>query len=148
MTRFDLFREMNGFTREMDQMFRDIGFGRLLEPALAPLMSARSYPRINLRETEDRYLVEGLLPGIDPKELEMTLLKGTLTLSGERKLPEQEVGSWHRRERSFGRFMRSIDIPAEVDLEKVKANYQDGLLTITLPKAEGVKPKRIEIQAC
>ena len=147
MTRLDIFKEMDSFTREMDQMFRDIGFGRLLEPAFAPLIGAHSYPRINLRETEDSYIVESQLPGIDPKELEMTILKGTLTLSGERKAPEHEVGSWHRRERNTGKFMRAIDIPAEIDLEKVKADYQDGLLTVTLPKAESVRPKRIEIKA-
>ncbi|OHB34055.1 MAG: molecular chaperone Hsp20, partial [Desulfuromonadaceae bacterium GWC2_58_13] len=101
---------------------------------------------INLRETEDSYIVETQLPGIDPKELEMTILKGTLTLSGERKNPEQEAGSWHRRERNTGKFMRAIDIPAEIDLEKVQAEYQNGLLTVTLPKAESVRPKRIEIK--
>jgi HSP20 family protein len=138
---------MDSFTREMDQMFRDIGFGRLLDPALAPIMGARSYPRINLRETEDSYIVESQLPGIDPKELEMTILKGTLTLSGERKNHQQNVGSWHRRERTTGKFMRAIDIPAEIDLEKVKADYRNGLLTVTLPKAESVRPKRIEIKA-
>ena len=147
MTRLDLFKEMDSFTREMDQMFRNIGFGRLLEPALVPVLGARNYPRINLRETEDSYIVETQLPGVDPKELEMTILKGTLTLSGERKNPEQEAGSWHRRERNTGKFMRAIDIPAEIDLEKVQAEYQTGLLTVTLPKAESVRPKRIEIKA-
>jgi HSP20 family protein len=147
MTRLDIFKEMDSFSREMDQMFRDIGFGRLLEPALAPLMGTRSYPRINLRETPESYIVEGQLPGIDPKELEMTILKGTLTLSGDRKAPEKEVGSWHRRERNTGKFMRAIDIPAEINIEKVRADYQDGLLTVTLPKAESVRPKRIEIKA-
>jgi HSP20 family protein len=147
MTRLDIFKEMDSFTREMDQMFRDIGFGRLFEPAFAPLTGARNYPRINLRETEDSYIVESQLPGIDPKELEMTILKGTLTLSGELKNPEPEVGSWHRRERSTGKFMRAIDIPAELDLEKVQADYHDGLLTVILPKTESVRPKRIEIKA-
>jgi HSP20 family protein len=136
---------MNSFTREMDQLFRDIGFGRLLEPAPATLLGAPNYPRINLSETEDSYLVESQLPGIDPKELEMTILKGTLTLSGERKTPEQEAGSQHRRERSTGRFIRAIDIPAEIDGDKVHANYKDGMLTITLPKAESGRPKRIAI---
>ncbi|MEJ2202182.1 MAG: Hsp20/alpha crystallin family protein [Desulfuromonadaceae bacterium] len=147
MARFDLFREMDGFTREMDQLFRDIGFGRLLEPAQAPLLGARNYPRINLSEKEDCYVVQALLPGIDPKDLEMTILQGTLTLSGERKATEPEAGSWHRRERNLNQFMRVIEIPEKVDLNRVKADYQDGLLTISLPKAAEVRPKRIEITA-
>uniref|UniRef100_UPI003D81A876 Hsp20/alpha crystallin family protein n=1 Tax=Trichloromonas sp. TaxID=3069249 RepID=UPI003D81A876 len=138
---------MDSFSREMDQMFRNIGFARLLEPALAPLVGAGSYPRINLRETESSYIIETQLPGIDPRELEMSIIKGTLTLSGERKKPAQEIGSWHRRERSSGKFMRAIDIPAEIEIDKVTADYRDGLLTITLPKAASVRPKRIEITA-
>jgi HSP20 family protein len=147
MTRFDLFQDMDSFTREMDQVFRDLGFGRLFEPSLAPAFALRGYPRINLRETKDAYVLEAQLPGIDPKELEMTVLKGTLTLSGERKAPAEANGSWHRRERSAGKFLRAIDIPAEINADEVRADYRDGLLTVTLPKAASVLPKRIEITA-
>jgi HSP20 family protein len=143
MTGFDLFKEMDSFTREMDQVFRDLGFGRPLVPGSA----YRGFPRINLRENQDVYILEAQLPGIDPKELEMTLLKGTLTLSGERKASAEEQGTWHRRERGCGKFMRCIDIPAEIDGDKVRADYKDGLLTVTLAKAVSVLPKRIEIQA-
>ena len=86
MTGFDLFKEMDSFTREMDQVFRDLGFGRPLVPGSV----YRGYPRINLRENQDAYLLEAQMPGIDPKELEMTILKGTLTLSGERKASAEE----------------------------------------------------------
>lgn len=147
MTSFDLFKGMDGFTREMDQVFRDFGFGRLLEQSLAPAFNSRTYPRINLRETKDGYILEAQLPGISADELEMTVLKGTLTLSGERKEQDSGGGSWHRRERGHGKFMRAIDIPAEIDVEKVQADYRDGVLTVRLPKAESVLPKKIEIQA-
>ena len=142
MTGFDLFKEMDSFTREMDQVFRDLGFGRPLVPG----STYRGYPRINLRENQDAYILEAQLPGIDPRELEMTILKGTLTLSGDRKAGTEEQGTWHRRERGYGKFMRSIDIPAEIDGDKVRADYKDGLLTVTLPKAASVLPKRIEVQ--
>ena len=147
MTSFDLFKGMGSFTREMDQVFRDFGFGLLLEQSLDPNFNLRSYPRINLHETKEAYLLEVQLPGIDPKELEMTVLKGTLTLSGERKEAAHANGSWHRRERGHGKFMRAVDIPAEIDVEKVHAEYRDGVLKISLPKAESVLPKRIEIKA-
>ena len=97
MTRFDLFQEMDSFNREMDQVFRDLGFGRLFEQSLAPVFGLRNYPRINLREAPEAYILEAQLPGIDPKDLEMTVLKGTLTLSGERKAPAEQNGSWHRQ---------------------------------------------------
>ncbi len=147
MTRFDLFKEMDGFANEMDQVFRGLGFGNLLEQTLAPTLGARTYPRINLREEKEHYLVEALIPGIDPKELEMTVLKGVLTLSGERSQKQEKEVTWHRRERNTGKFMRAIDIPAEIDVDQVKADYSNGLLTVTLPKAASERPKRIEINA-
>lgn len=142
MTGFDLFREMELFTREMDDVFRGLGFGRLETSAAPPL---GRYPRIKLREDKENFYVQALLPGIDPKDLEMTVLKGTLTLSGERRGPGAEGATWHRRERSMGKFLRAIDIPAEIDIDSVKADFRDGLLTVTLPKAESERPKRIEV---
>ena len=145
MVRFDFFKEMDGFSRAMDQMFRDLGLGRNLETTLTQLSGTGHYPRVNLTETADSFLVKSLLPGIDPKDLEINLLNGTLTLSGERKETKPEVDTWHRRERNLNKFTRVIEVPEEIDLGQVHADYQDGLLTITLPKAEKVKPKRIEI---
>jgi HSP20 family protein len=142
MTGFDLFREMEHFTREMDDVFRGLGFGRP-EMSAAPVLGR--FPRIKLREDKEHFYVQALLPGIDPKELEMTVLKGTLTLSGERRGISAEGATWHRRERSVGKFLRAIDIPAEIDINKVKADFRNGLLTVTLPKAESERPKRIEV---
>lgn len=144
MAGFDLYREMEHFTREMDDIFRGLGLGRLLETST--LQGAVRYPRINLREDRDHVYVEALLPGVDPKELEMTVLKGTLTLAGERKGVQATGATWHRRERGAGRFLRAIDIPAEIDIDKVQADFRDGLLTVTLPKAESERPKRIAIK--
>lgn len=135
--------------KEMDELFRTAGIGRLFEPAFLPGLGASRYPRINLRETADALVVEALIPGIDPKELEMTVVKGTLTLAGERRemAGTEKVSTWHRRERGAGKFLRTIDIPAEIDTEKVSAEYRNGVLTVKLPKAEAAKPKRIAVQA-
>lgn len=145
MAGWDLFREMESITREMDDIFRGLGFGRLLESSTSPC--AGRYPRINLREEKDNFFVEALLPGVDPGALEMSVLKGTLTLAGERKEVKAEGATWHRRERSAGRFLRAIDIPVEIDVNKVQADFKDGLLTVTLPKAESERPRRIAIKA-
>lgn len=146
MASWDLFREMENITREMDSLFRGLGLGQVLEPSFATAIGGRNYPRINLREDAGNVYVEALLPGVDVKALEMTVLKNTLTLAGERKNGVENV-AWHRRERGAGRFLRTIDIPVDIDVENVKADYRDGVLTVTMPKAETARPKRIEIKA-
>lgn len=146
MASWDLFREMESMHREMDNLFRGLGLGRTLEPSFATALGGRSYPRVNLREDAGNLYVEALLPGVDARALEMTVLGNTLTLAGERKNGIENV-TWHRRERGVGRFLRTIDIPVDIDVEGVKADYRDGVLTVRLPKAEAARPKRIEIQA-
>jgi len=146
MAGWDIIREMENITREMDNLFRGAGFGRMLEPSFATNLGGRSYPRINLREDANNVYVEALLPGVDARALEMTVLRNTLTLAGERKNGVENV-SWHRRERGVGRFLRTIDMPVDIDIEGVKADYRDGELTVTMPKAEAARPKRIEIKA-
>lgn len=146
MANWDLFREMEGMTRDMDALLRGIGFGRGLETSFAAPFGGRGYPRINLREDADNFYLDALLPGIDAKGLELTVLKNTLTVAGERKNGIEGV-SWHRRERGTGRFLRTVDLPADVDADKVKADYRDGILKVTLPKAEAARPKRVSIQA-
>lgn len=146
MASWDLFREMENIGWEMDNLLRGAGFGRLLEPSFATALGGRRYPRINLREEAEKLYVEALLPGIDAKALEITVLGNTLTLAGERRNGIENV-TWHRRERGMGRFLRTIDLPSEVDVEHVEAAYRDGVLTVTLPKAPSARPKRIEIKA-
>lgn len=147
MAMLDLFWEMENMQREMDDLFRGFGFGRGAETSFATAVAGKRYPRVNLREEAESLYVEALLPGIDAEKLEITVMGNTLTLAGERRSETEENISWHRRERGAGRFLRTIDLPVDVDSEQVKADYRNGVLTITLPKAPSAKPKRIEIQA-
>ncbi len=146
MANWDLFREMENMSRDMDNLLRCFGGGRGLEPSFAAAIGGRGYPRINLREDADHLYLEALLPGIDVKTLDMTVLKNTLTIAGERRNGVDKV-TWHRRERGTGRFLRTIDLPADIEAEKVKADYREGVLHVTLPKAETARPKRVEIKA-
>jgi len=146
MASWDLFREMESMSRDMDNLLRSFGTGRGLEPSFAATFGGRGYPRINLREDQDNFYLEALLPGVDAKVLEMSVLKNTLTIGGERNNGLEQV-AWHRRERGTGRFLRTVDLPADIEAEKVKAEYRDGVLSVTLPKAAAAKPKRVEIQA-
>ena len=105
-------------------------------------------PRVDVHETEDSVLIEADLPGIKPENVEIDVEGDVLTLSGERKTEREEKGEgYHRSERTFGRFERRFALPETVDREKIGAGYKDGVLTITLPKREAVKPRKIEVSA-
>jgi len=144
MRTWDLFREMEQFQRDMDDIFRGTGLNRLFAPTAH---GSGSFPRINLREDEDHLFVEALLPGVDPRQVEINMLGNTLTLSGEREIddPGENGRIWHRRERFRGKFMRTFELPAEIDADKVKAEAKHGLLRVTLPKAETEKPRSIQV---
>ena len=88
------------------------------------------------------------MPGIDPKELSITALRNRVSLAGKRSIQrEHERSSYHRRERAEGEFNRTITLPGEVDAARVEARYTDGILTLTLPKAEQAKPRQITVKS-
>lgn len=103
-------------------------------------------PAVDLFEDKDNFTVRAELPGMKKEEIELSLHEGALSISGERKREEKSKhGESYREERFFGKFHRSVALPKAVAGEKVTAAYKDGILTITLPKAEEVKPKQIEV---
>ena len=105
-------------------------------------------PAVDVYEDKDNVFVRAELPGMKKEEIDISLHEGVLTLSGERKLEkEYDKAESHRVERFTGRFQRSITLPAPVDAAKVRATYKDGILAITLPKAEEAKPKQINVSA-
>jgi HSP20 family protein len=141
---------MEALRREIDRAFDNVGFGT--EPfsrtAFLPGRGARRYPLINLHEDKDALYVEALAPGVDPASLDLSVLRNTLTISGEKKRLAGDIKpeAFHRSERSTGRFVRTVDLPVEVDANRVQADYRNGLLVITLPKAERARPKQINVQ--
>ncbi len=146
MASWDLFQEMDKLRRELNQAFRTSGLP-FASPSFLPGIGAGDYPRFNLSEDENNFYVEALVPGIDPQDLDLNVMQGTLSLVGERKEAELNNVTWHRRERGTGKFMRSIELPSSVDISKIDAAYRNGVLFITLPKQEAAKPKKITIQA-
>ena len=103
-------------------------------------------PQVDMSETKDELTVRAEVPGMDKDSLSVTLQDNVLILRGERKQEtEAKSVTFHRLERSYGSFVRSFSLPTLVQEDKVKAAYKDGVLTITLPKAEEVKPKEISI---
>ena len=144
MANLDLFQEMDMMRRDMKQAFRGLGRG-LFNPTFLPGLGIGGYPRINLSEDEYNYYVEALVPGIDPDALDLTVLQRNLTLSGERAESEDKDYTWHRHERGAGKFMRTIDLAATIDTTKVSAEVKNGVLLITLTKAETEQPKKISL---
>ena len=103
-------------------------------------------PALNVWEDEDKFIAEAELPGVRNEDIEISVMGGTLTLKGERKIQAPAEGVWHRRERVFGPFTRVVELGRPVDSEGVEASFQHGVLTVTLPKAAAAKPRRIEVR--
>ena len=103
-------------------------------------------PALDVYQDKDHVFVKAEVPGMKKEEIEITLDDGVLSIAGERKHEEEsKQGNSFRSERFFGRFHRSVTLPATVDSTRVTAAYKDGVLTVTLPKAEEAKPKQIQV---
>jgi len=139
------FREVSRLRSEMDRLWDDyFGSGRR---ALKPL-GEEWMPAVDVSESGDKITVKAEVPGMEAKDIEISMVGDTLTIKGEKKAErEEKEENYHVVERSYGSFTRAMKLPAPVDPDKVEATYKNGLLTIVLPKKEEVKPKAIEIKA-
>jgi HSP20 family protein len=131
----------NDLQTEAARLWQNLVGERAGRPGLAP-----SYPPINLWEDGDNLHVETELPGMQLDRIELTVTGNQLTLAGERPAPAGG-GAWHRQERGAGKFRRVVDLPIAVDPDKVEARFEQGLLSITLPKAESARARRIPVKA-
>jgi HSP20 family protein len=104
-------------------------------------------PGVEVYEKDDKFVVRAELPGMKKEELDISVLGDTLTIKGERKAKsEVKDEDYYRCELCYGKFSRSVALPAAVEAKKVEANYENGILEITLPKAEEAKPKKVEVK--
>jgi HSP20 family protein len=142
-------RELETLRRDIDRAFNNVGQtnGPSFRSAFLPGRAARQYPLVNLSEDRDHIYVEALAPGVDPASIDMSVVRNVLTISGEkRRLPEEvKPEAIHRSERAVGKFVRNIELPIEIDSDRVTAAYKHGLLMVTLPKAAASKPKQINV---
>jgi HSP20 family protein len=143
LIRWDPFRDLSNlrlwaFRNEMDRMFEN--------PLLDPFQSTAFDLALDVAETDDEFLVKASLPGINADDLDITYTANVLTIKGDTK-EEKEVDEkrYHLRERRYGSFCRSVSLPSSVKPDKIEASYDAGVLTLHLPKAEEVKPKRIPV---
>ncbi len=131
-----LVRLHNEMNRLLEDFFEDLP---------APRAFAADYPAVNLWDEGERAFVETELPGLGMEDIEVLVTGNELTIKGERRIAEQPEASYHRRERADGRFARTLTLPWEIDADKVEARLSDGVLTITLPKAESCRPKKVKL---
>jgi len=142
MTRWEprsVWSEMNRLRDEVERVFSGGERQRFAQSA---------YPPINLWQDDDQLVVEAELPGFDLEQLDVSVTgDNQLSISGERKQPELNDGTWHRQERGYGEFRRLIELPDPVDAEHVSATFKQGVLTVILPKRQEVKPRSIKVHA-
>lgn len=131
---YDLRREMD---RVLDVFSRGDG----------GLMRARAFPPVNLWEDGNNFYLEAELPGIREEDLEISAAGNELTLRGRRQPEQGENLAYHRRERGYGEFSRVLMLPADVDADKIEARLKDGVLSLTLPKAEAARARKITVKA-
>ena len=105
-------------------------------------------PALDVHEDKDSFVIRTELPGLKREDIEVALHDGALLISGERKIEKAEEGvEVHRQERYYGKFQRALTLPTPVAADKITAQYKDGVLTVTLPKVEEAKPKKIDVSA-
>ncbi len=139
----DPLKEMVSIRDEIDRLF-DSFLGRT--PAFRRVTEGEWSPVVDIQETPDEFVVIVEVPGMTKEEIKISLAGDTLTVCGDKKREDVRDVTYHRLERSFGRFRRTISLPAEVSAGTVKAVYVDGLLTISLPKVEKKKPTEVSIE--
>jgi len=135
------FAEMERMRREMDRLTH----GTAARSGLSGF-HAGVFPTINLTEDKDNYYIRAELPGLAAGDLDIQTAGNNITISGERKITAEEGVKYHRKEREGGKFSRVINLPEIVNMEKVSATLVNGMLTLTIPKAEAAKPRQIVIQ--
>ena len=143
LTRWDPYRELATMRSMMDRLMDEDAFRlqrqgeRSNEFGLA----------LDVAEKNDAYIVKASVPGVAPEDVEVTLSDNVLTIKGEMKEDKEiKEETYHVRERRFGQFVRSVTLPMPVNADKIEAINENGVLTLTLPKAESTKPKRIEVK--
>ena len=149
MAEWNPFADVDALRQEIDRTIENFGFSRVPSggPAFLPGREPRRYPLINLLEDKDNLYIEALTPGINPQSINVTALQNRLTISGEKSgVGDVRPEAFHRNERASGKFVRNVDLPVEVDEASIQAQYKNGLMLITLPKAEKAKPKQITVQ--
>lgn len=141
LTRWDPFREMITLREAMDRLFEE----SFVRPTVAPARG-RNTLAVDVRETDASIIITAAVPGLKPEDLNISIVGDTVTISGEMKDDKEEKANYIYRERRFGPFNRTLTLPTPLNPDKAEAVIENGVLTLTLPKAEAAQPKAIKVK--
>lgn len=137
--------DLSSMQREINRMFDNLFRGEMIDDGSFGL--SMWTPAVDITEQDNEYVVKVELPGVSKDDVKITIESNILTVRGEKKQEKNtKQGNYHRLERSYGSFQRSFTLPSTVKSEGIDAVYKDGILTITVPKAEEAKPKQIDVK--
>lgn len=144
LIKWDPFKELEDVSNRLNRLF---GRSESRTESNQNMLAVADWsPSVDISETEDAYLIKGEIPGVKKEDVKVTVQDGMLTIQGERKMEKEEKNKkFHRVECSYGSFIRSFRMPDDADENKVKAEFKDGMLNISLPKSEKAKKKSINV---
>lgn len=144
LIRWNPMRDMFGLRHQMNHLFNDVF--RPVVRGDEGLSMWNQYPTVDIFDNDENIIITAELPGIEKKDIVIDVKDGVLTLKGERSFDNEiKEEKYYCRERTFGKFERAFRLPADIDPEKISADYKDGILKIDIPKPEGKKPKQIAV---
>ena len=146
MSIWNLLTEMESLQSQLSELSRFGGMEGWPRMAFLPGVSARHFPLMNVYGDDQNIYVEALAPGLDTESLKVSAMRDKLTISGEKSKLDVSDDKFHRNERAAGKFTRTIEIPAPINADGVEAEYKQGILRITMPRAEEAKPRQIDIK--
>jgi HSP20 family protein len=142
IVRYDPWATLNQLQVEMNRLFKRAG-----DEDTGTVVTSDWAPPVDIKEEKDRFVLLADVPGVDPKDIEITMENGVLAIRGERKLePEEERKGFHRMERARGVFYRRFALPDTADAEKIAASGRNGVLEVVIPKQEKVQPRKIVVE--
>lgn len=143
---YDPWAMMTQLQNEMNKLF-ETRMGRYSGEDSGNVVTSQWTPAVDIKEEKDRFVIFADLPGVDPKDIEITMEKGTISIKGERRIDtEEERENYTRVERARGIFYRRFTLPDTADVEKISARSKNGVLEITIPKHERLQPRKITVE--
>jgi HSP20 family protein len=140
--RWEPFREMISLRDAVNSLLQE----SFIRPTGLPADGGAAMLPLDITENENEFIIKASLPGVRPEDVQITARGDTLTIRGEMKAEEEKKDEhYHLRERRFGQFQRTIVLPAPINADQAKSEFENGVLTLTLPKAEEAKPKQIKL---
>jgi len=143
LTRYEPWQMMNQLHRDLERFFG----GNATRNEDSAIATSSWMPAVDIKEEDNRFIIEADIPGVEPREIEIAMESGVLTLRGERKIENQQEGKEYKRvERAYGTFYRRFSLPDSADAEGIAATGKNGVLQITIPKKAVTQPRRITVQ--